>query len=129
MSISQPTLFPLPRPDLERYWHGRKRYRNHAAEAKRAENRGHHEHSIKTYYKQKPKMSGRRLAIYMDILDYGPSTDREVLQRLYPGGDMNMVRPRISELLDMGELEEVGKATDAATGMTVRVVDLKDRMR
>ena len=127
--MRQPTLFPLPCPDMELYHRKRKRYRNHTADARRNENRGHHEHSIKTYYKQKPKMTGRRLTIYMDILDYGPSTDREVLDRLFPGGDMNMVRPRISELLDMGELEEVGKATDATTGMTVRVVDLKDRMR
>jgi hypothetical protein len=37
-------------------------------------------------------------------------------------GDMNSVRPRITELVDYGAMVEVGDTVDALTGKTVRLV-------
>jgi hypothetical protein len=45
-------------------------------------------------------------------------TARQVMQRLgYT--DPNMVRPRLTELMDAGEVEVCGKALDLGTGRTV----------
>lgn len=53
-----------------------------------------------------------------------PMTDRMVKE--YLGfEDMNAVRPRINELIDAGMLEENGSMKDPATGMRVRLVQLK----
>jgi hypothetical protein len=50
-------------------------------------------------------------------------TDREILNDLFPGrDDMNLVRPRISDLVRDGALIEVGTAIDPASGHEVRQV-------
>ena len=50
-------------------------------------------------------------------------TDRMVLNVLFPGSDdCNKVKPRISELLLMGLLEECGKIRCPITGKQVRLV-------
>ena len=54
----------------------------------------------------------------------GPMTDREIMLGL-GFEDMNSVRPRISELVDDGVLEEFGDKLDPVTGMTVRLVRIK----
>ena len=56
-----------------------------------------------------------------------PLTDRQVLSWIFgvSYSDMNKVRPRITELIDKGVLEEKGKTTCAITGRTVRLVGLK----
>lgn len=48
-------------------------------------------------------------------------TDREILDRLGMA-DMNAVRPRITELIKLGVLEETGDRIDPLTGKRVRVV-------
>lgn len=72
-------------------------------------------------------LTGRRAQIVAWLHGHGrPATDREIAHGLFgDGADMNMVRPRISELLDAGALREAGTARDAATGMTVRLVAVK----
>ena len=50
-----------------------------------------------------------------------PLTARDVL-RLFGGYDMNQVRPRCSELIDMGLLREVADTKDRITGKSVRMV-------
>lgn len=90
--------------------------------------RGHHDNSKEAHTSTETRMSGRRLAIFRHIALHGPATDRQLRDALFPGGDMNMIRPRVSELLDMGALVETGRATCPTTGMTVRVVDLADRV-
>lgn len=55
-------------------------------------------------------------------------TDRMVLNILFPGSDnLNLCRPRISEAIAKGLLEECGNCQDEVTGKNVRLVRLKDR--
>jgi hypothetical protein len=54
-------------------------------------------------------------------------TDRQVKEILYAQGvlpmdDMNMVRPKITSLIDDGYLRECGEIEDALTHRTVRLV-------
>jgi len=79
--------------------------------------------------------SGERKNRAEQILDifkeYGfPMTDRGVLMRLFPGSDnLNLVRPRITELINKGQLQEVGNVMDFKTQKQVRSVYLtKDQM-
>lgn len=52
-------------------------------------------------------------------------TDREVLNILRPGSDdMNIFRPRLSELVQAGKLKEVGKK--AYGNRNVRILMIKD---
>ena len=65
------------------------------------------------------------LEVYQDGRHY---SDREVLQRLFPeSDDLNKVRPRVSEGIQAGLLEECGSIRDGVTGKNVRLVRLKDR--
>ena len=53
-------------------------------------------------------------------------TARQILEDLFPGReDMNLVRPRISDLLREGKLMELGEAFDHRTGETVSVFWIK----
>ncbi len=69
--------------------------------------------------------SVKRLEAYRAILDVysrgGSFTDRQIMKELGKV-DPNAVRPRITELLTMGELIEFGKTKDEYSGKTVRVV-------
>ncbi len=90
--------------------------------------RGRHADSLAAHGALSPAaLTGRRAQIVAWLHGHGrPATDREIAQGLFgEGADMNMVRPRISELLDAGALREAGTARDAATGMTVRLVAVK----
>lgn len=58
------------------------------------------------------------LRIFMDTLQ--PMTDREAMQRL-GFTDPNAVRPRITEMVESGWLEECGTAIDSDTKKAVRI--------
>ena len=91
--------------------------------------RGRHANSLAAYDEDGQRiLNERQVQVYLWILEYGRATDREVRDGLYPGGDMNMVRPRISELLDYGELVETGNVRCRKTGRMVRQVDITGRM-
>ncbi len=66
---------------------------------------------------------GERCRAIMEAIKKGPGTDRDIMHRLGKV-DPNSVRPRVTELVKVGALEEVGTQIDAETGKTVRVVDL-----
>jgi predicted ArsR family transcriptional regulator len=81
-----------------------------------------HANSIKSYNDVKPELSGRRKEIYLTICKRSKKmTDREVKDELQLP-DMNSVRPRITELIKSGHLEEVGNVKCPLTGKTVRQV-------
>jgi hypothetical protein len=87
--------------------------------------RGRHENSLAGHDAMAVELRGRRAEVMAWMRDHGPATDRQVRDGLYgPTADMNMVRPRISELLDARLLREVGKVEDVATGMQVRRVEV-----
>lgn len=51
-----------------------------------------------------------------------PMTAREILHKVLPySGDMNAVRPRITELVENGDLIECGKKFDETTKRNVTV--------
>jgi hypothetical protein len=89
--------------------------------------RGCHENSLAAHDASAEVLTGRRALIVAWLAAHGrPATDREIAHGMFgDAADMNMVRPRVSELLAAGALEEVGKTRDALTGMTVRTVGVK----
>jgi hypothetical protein len=80
-----------------------------------------HINSLDTYYAEKAKLSQRAVEIY-EYLDRHPQglTDRQIRNGLYPGRDLNAVRPRLTEMVSAGWLIECGSSTE--DGRTVRIV-------
>lgn len=95
----------------------RERYR------RRSDGRGRHSNSLAASEQMGSVITARRAAITAWLRDHGPATDRQVRDALFgPGADMNMVRPRITELLDAGALRECGSVECEITGRKVRLV-------
>lgn len=125
MTLEQMTLFPDPC-----HWGSvqRRRPRTRRQECPRhADGRGRHDNSLAAHGDDRMQhvLTGRRAEIVAWLRDHGPATDREIVTGLYfEGADMNLVRPRVSELIDAAALAEVDRVRDAATGMMVRRVAL-----
>lgn len=120
--IEQPVLFnvqPTPYPDA---------YRSRSRRKPRAEadNRGRHISSLEAHDASGAAIGERRRMVLEWVRGHGPCTDREIRNGLFgERADMNAVRPRVSELLNAGELIERGRVPDAATGRLVRRVDVR----
>jgi hypothetical protein len=83
-----------------------------------------HENSVKTYYESRAKLSERADEVFAVYVGEGCKlTDREVLNALNYT-DMNAVRPRITELIDLGLIRECGRVKDTITGRHVRVCEV-----
>lgn len=81
-----------------------------------------HPNSERAYAEGMEQMSRRARECYAVLMQsYHPMTDRQVLEAL-GYGDMNAVRPRISELVDQEWVHEVGSTVDHVTGKTVRLL-------
>ena len=88
-----------------------------------------HENSKEAYHKIKPELTGRRKEIYLAMLKTGRKmTDREVKEQMGLS-DMNAVRPRITELIKSGHVEEVGNVRCPITAKTVRQVMVLNEMQ
>ncbi|MBL18697.1 MAG: hypothetical protein CMC82_02560 [Flavobacteriaceae bacterium] len=86
-----------------------------------------HENSKNCFHEIRGQLKGRRKDIYLTLLKRGKEmTDREVKDELGLG-DMNAVRPRITELLKAERLWEVGETKCPVTGKTVRLVSTERR--
>lgn len=72
-------------------------------------------------YKLRP--GGRQWLIYGILEQYGAMTAREVCIRL-GSDDMNYVRPRLTELVQMGKVEIISKKKDTATNRTISVYQI-----
>lgn len=70
------------------------------------------------------KLSKRCDLILAWIRMHGPATDRQICEGLNMP-DMNNVRPRCTELLDGGYLQEVGMRRDHVTGKPVRILAIR----
>jgi len=86
-----------------------------------------HTNSIDAYKIQ--LASGKKLTRSQLIIDLllqltEPQTDREIMIAL-GFTDMNSIRPRVTELIKNGTLEECGKVKDQITGLNVRRVRIK----
>lgn len=69
-------------------------------------------------YKLRP--GGRQWLIYGILEQYGAMTAREVCIKL-GSNDMNYVRPRLTELVQMGKIEIIGKKKDVITNRNTSV--------
>lgn len=86
-----------------------------------------HENSRRTYGRRRGEHQTREELILAVLKANGPATDRQVMRWL-GRTDPNTVRPRITELICKGYLQEKKKAGRCAeTGELVRVVWLADR--
>ncbi len=82
-----------------------------------------HQNSIAAYHNELPRLSKRAQKIIAWIELHPRVTDREVKEGM-GFSDMNCVRPRITEAIDMGALVEVGETVCPYTRKKVRLVDL-----
>ncbi len=81
--------------------------------------------AIDEYAARVASLTGRWRSIVLEVIEFGPGTDRDIEARM--GCDYrSMVRPRISELLEVGILEELGRLAVAAGG---RIVGIPRRFR
>lgn len=79
-----------------------------------------HAHSLEGHREEQPTFAPRLSAILAVYAQHGRLTDRDVMRRLgYT--DPNSVRPRVTEAIKAGLLEEIGLTEDRVTGKTVRV--------
>jgi hypothetical protein len=79
-----------------------------------------HAHSIEAYHGLDLPTRCRTVLAALDSIG-GRATDRQVAEAMETE-DMNMARPRITEMVAAGILAEVGHTRDQHTGRTVRVV-------
>ena len=84
-----------------------------------------HNNSYNAYTEEQPKLNKRAVS----ILEYMRRTQTSMTDRQIQAGmgfaERNMVQPRISELIKMGCLFEVGKVKCALTNKSVRLVSAK----
>jgi hypothetical protein len=64
----------------------------------------------------------KQLVLECLVVKGKPMTDRQIRDAICQGGDMNTVRPRITELIREGKLMECGDIEDPVTHEDVRVV-------
>lgn len=91
----------------------------------RPDGRGRHANSLDAHSSMERVLVGRRAEIVAWLRNHGPATDREIVTGLYyQGADMDLVRPRVTELLDAGVLIEAGNIRDPVTDRIVRRTSL-----
>jgi hypothetical protein len=89
----------------------------------RAPERALHLHSLEAHADAEAELGARARAIRDWLRKFGPATDRQVKNALFgEGADMNMVRPRITDLINARQAHEVGEVVDEVTGRHVRRV-------
>lgn len=78
-----------------------------------------HENSLASYEKARADLSTRAAQVWSWVQQHGAHTDREIMAGL-GYSDPNKVRPRVTELVESGMLEEMAKRKE--NGRMVRVV-------
>lgn len=82
-----------------------------------------HPNSLEAYHEEQVPTFQTREAKILELFKSVrvPMTDRCVMRHL-GFSDPNNVRPRITELIDQGYLQETGRIVDSASGKKVRLV-------
>ena len=80
-----------------------------------------HQNSAEAYQELEAFLIGRKKEVYEWLQANGQATDREIKVGL-GYDDMNAIRPRISELVEIGLIKEVGRVLDKKTLRRVRIV-------
>lgn len=86
---------------------------------------GMHRNSLEAYRTEEPRLSRRGAAVLAWVREHGPHTDREVAYGMGFGENLNAVRPRITELIELHILMEVGDVVCPVTRKSVRRVDIR----
>ncbi|MDD5705081.1 MAG: hypothetical protein PHR35_04090 [Kiritimatiellae bacterium] len=123
--IEQLELLPAPTT-----WASEQRRRSRPRRP-RPDGRGRHENSLAAHSDERLQraLAGRRAEVLEWVRLHGPCTVRQVLEGLYhPGADMDLVRPRVTELIAAKQLVECNKVVDHVTGRPVMVVDAVNRV-
>jgi hypothetical protein len=84
-----------------------------------------HANSLAAYREVAERLSKRCAEILEIYRRLGQATDREILQAS-EYGDMDAVRPRITELIESGWLEEIENVRDGVSGRMVRRVRISN---
>jgi len=93
-----------------------------------ADGRGRHGNSLAAHGSIEAALEGRRAEIVAWVDLHGPCTVRCINEGLFgKWADMDLTRPRVTELLAAGRLVELGKVPDHVTGRSVMTVDLAGR--
>lgn len=82
-----------------------------------------HENSLATFNAEEAKFATRAAAVVAWFRVHGKATDRECMRGM-GFTEPNAVRPRITELIERGELSEHGTVRCPKTGRPVRLVGL-----
>ena len=82
-----------------------------------------HPNSIAAYHSSGPMISRRAQMVLEWVRKNGQATDRQIVDGL-GFRDMNACRPRVTELVQIGALREVGSTRCPITSKTVRLVDV-----
>lgn len=85
-----------------------------------------HAHSVEAHAAVRETRAARQEQILKVVRESGPLTDRQI-RNVLGLPDMNCVRPRINELLELGLLIERTATRDPETNRTVRTVDVPKR--
>ena len=85
-----------------------------------------HDNSLNAYGAERIKLRRRASEVLGVILQLGHCTDRQIKEKLNYS-EMNAVRPRITELIKKGLVEEAGRMRDKKTGRRVRIVKIADK--
>jgi hypothetical protein len=92
----------------------------------RTEKRAMHANSLAAYESEAPRLGARCKLIYDFVKASGRAwTDRQLMTAL-GFTDPNATRPRITDLIKAGMLEECGDVIDSQTGKRVRLVRAKE---
>jgi hypothetical protein len=83
-----------------------------------------HQNSIEAFHSIEDKANRREVVLDVFKRKQAPLTDRQV-KNLLGLDDMNLARPRISELVKSGDLVEMGSMKCPFTGKKVRLTALK----
>ena len=83
-----------------------------------------HVNSLDAYYEGRLEdFTKRKREILTALKRYGALTDRQTMTAC-GYGDMNAVRPRITELVDQGVVREIGETSCPVTKKRVRICDI-----
>jgi hypothetical protein len=85
-----------------------------------------HANSVTSYRAEEPKLARRALDILFWVRAHGPATDRQIARGM-GFGDMNSVRPRVTELVESGFLTELDSVKCEVTGRHVRRVGIPQK--
>jgi len=82
-----------------------------------------HQNSLFAYCEEKQVLGERAQSILVKLQAWAPNaaTDRQITQAM-GFSDLNCVRPRLTELIKRGLVEECGNTKCEITGKTVRLV-------